>query len=83
MKMVEGEANSHSIIRCLQQSSDKALLQALGWPILHDKYYPELQTESADDYTRPLQRLAKELRFIDPVTREVRVFSGCSELKLG
>ena len=98
MKMVEGEANSHSIIRCLQQSSDKALfelkpvsgkthqlrlhMQALGWPILHDKYYPELQTESADDYSRPLQLLAKKLRFIDPVTQELRVFSGHTELRL-
>ena len=98
MKTVEGEANSHSIIRCLQQSDDKALfelkpvsgkthqlrlhMQGLGWPLLNDKYYPELQTESADDYSRPLQLLAKELSFIDPVTRELRVFSGCGELKL-
>ena len=99
MKMVEGEANSHSIIRCLQQSNDKALfelkpvsgkthqlrlhMQALGWPILNDKYYPELQTESADDYSRPLQLLARELGFVDPVTEQVRVFGGCGELELG
>ena len=98
MKMVEGEANSHSIIRCLQQCNGKALfelkpvsgkthqlrlhMQALGWPLLNDKYYPELQTESADDYSRPLQLLAKKLRFIDPVTQELRVFSGHTELRL-
>lgn len=98
MKMVDGEANSHSIIRCLQQSGDKALfelkpvsgkthqlrlhMQALGWPILNDKYYPELETESPDDYSRPLQLLAKELSFMDPVTGEYRVFGSDAELEL-
>lgn len=87
----KNEANSHSLIRCLQQSKQQALfelnpvtgkthqlrlhMQALGWPILNDKYYPALQPESEDDYSAPLQLLAKELKFIDPITQQPRCFS--------
>jgi tRNA pseudouridine32 synthase/23S rRNA pseudouridine746 synthase len=94
MKVTEGEANSHSVIRCVQQTDQKALfelrpvtgkthqlrlhMQTLGWPILNDKYYlplgTELQPESADNYDAPLQLLAKELAFIDPITQQSRHF---------
>jgi tRNA pseudouridine32 synthase/23S rRNA pseudouridine746 synthase len=90
MRITEGEANSHSTIRCVKHSANKALfelspitgkthqlrlhMQSLGWPILNDRYYPELQELSEDDYTKPLQLLAKELRFIDPVTKQERHF---------
>jgi tRNA pseudouridine32 synthase/23S rRNA pseudouridine746 synthase len=96
MKAVEGKPNSQSIIRCVAQSADRALfelnpvtgkthqlrlhMQALGWPLLHDNYYPVLQPKTADDYSRPLQLLAKELHFIDPVTQQPRVFSSSIEL---
>jgi len=46
----------------------------LGWPILHDRYYPQLQPKSADNYAQPLQLLAQQLSFIDPVTSASRVF---------
>jgi tRNA pseudouridine32 synthase/23S rRNA pseudouridine746 synthase len=98
MRVTEGEANSHSVVRCLQQSAQLALfelnpvtgkthqlrihMQALGWPILNDKYYPQLQPLSADDYSAPLQLLAKELRFIDPVTQHPRHFSANRNLSL-
>lgn len=96
MKMVEGASNSHSLIRCLAQSNDKALfelnpitgkkhqlrihMQALGWPILNDTFYPTLQPRADDNYSMPLQLLAKELRFIDPVTQLSRVFSADVDL---
>jgi tRNA pseudouridine32 synthase/23S rRNA pseudouridine746 synthase len=57
-------------------------MQALGWPILNDKYYPQLQPLSADDYGAPLQLLAKELQFIDPVTQQPRRFSYDRNLSL-
>lgn len=98
MKIVTGEANSHSMIRCLKQCSDKALfelkpitgkthqlrlhMQAVDYPLLHDRYYPNLQPESPDDYARPLQLLAKELRFIDPVTQQFRVFTSRINLEI-
>lgn len=65
MHIVEGPANSHSRIRCLQCSADKALfelnpitgkthqlrlhMQSLGWPILNDTYYPQLLTPVMPD----------------------------------
>lgn len=98
MRVTEGEANSQSVIRCLQQTTEKALfelnpitgkthqlrlhMQALGWPILNDKYYPQLQPLSADNYSAPLQLLAKELTFIDPVTQKPRHFSCDRSLSL-
>ena len=98
MRVAGGEANSHSIIKCLQQSTNNALfelnpvtgkthqlrvhMQALGWPILNDKYYPQLQPLSADDYSTPLQLLAKELQFTDPVTQHLRHFSYDGNLSM-
>ncbi|MFT5895619.1 MAG: tRNA pseudouridine32 synthase/23S rRNA pseudouridine746 synthase [bacterium] len=98
MRMIEGEANSHSVIRCLEQTTQKALfelnpitgkthqlrvhMQALGWPIMNDKYYPQLQPLSADNYSEPLQLLSKDIRFIDPVTQHPRCFSYKGSLLL-
>jgi len=98
MQITEGEANSHSVIRCLQQTEQQALfelnpvtgkthqlrlhMQTLGWPILNDPYYPQLQPQAEDDYAAPLQLLAKELAFIDPVTQQARHFSCSKNLSL-
>jgi len=98
MEVVEGEANSESLISCKAQQGNLALfelkpvtgkthqlrvhMQSLGYSILHDRYYPLLQAESADDFDKPLQLLAKELRFVDPVTGEARIFECDRELSL-
>jgi tRNA pseudouridine32 synthase/23S rRNA pseudouridine746 synthase len=99
MHIVEGMANSHSRIRCLQCSADKALfelnpitgkthqlrlhMQSLGWPILHDTYYPQLlQPVKPDDYSKPLHLLAQKLEFTDPMTLQKRSFSSNTELSL-
>ncbi|WP_292959179.1 pseudouridine synthase [Neptuniibacter sp. UBA6509] len=90
MRIIEGESNSHSRIRCLDRFEDKALfelepvtgrthqlrvhMQSLGWPIINDRYYPVLQPESADNFAQPLQLLAQQLRFKDPVTGQPRTF---------
>lgn len=49
-------------------------MASIGFPIENEKYYPELQDESPDNYEKPLQLLAKELRFEDPITGEPRHF---------
>lgn len=98
MGVTNGKANSYSVIRCLQQSDKRALfelnpvtgkthqlrihMQALGWPILNDRYYPKLQSLSADDYSAPLQLLAKQLEFIDPLSQQKRCFSCERNLSL-
>ncbi|MFC4505784.1 MULTISPECIES: RluA family pseudouridine synthase [Streptomyces] len=44
-------------------------MNALGVPILGDPLYPEVAAPVApDDFRRPLQLLARELEFTDPVT---------------
>jgi tRNA pseudouridine32 synthase/23S rRNA pseudouridine746 synthase len=98
MHIVEGQPNSHSRIRCLQRSADKALfelnpisgkthqlrlhMQSLGWPLLNDNYYPHLQPSQPDDYSKPLQLLAQKLEFVDPLSQQVRRFSSETELSL-
>lgn len=49
-------------------------LAELGLGILHDSFYPVLLPEQPDDYDRPLQLLARELHFTDPLTGEERHF---------
>lgn len=49
-------------------------LASLGFPVLHDRYYPELLSEAPVDFERPLQLLARKLAFPDPITGEPRVF---------
>lgn len=49
-------------------------LAALGAGILNDGFYPVLLPETPDDFARPLQLLARELRFADPLTGEPREF---------
>jgi tRNA pseudouridine32 synthase/23S rRNA pseudouridine746 synthase len=98
MHIVEGLANSHSRICCLQRSTDKALfelnpitgkthqlrvhMQSLGWPLLNDNYYPKLQPIKPDDYSKPLQLLAQKLAFVDPMTQQTRCFSSHTQLSL-
>ncbi|MFG2146645.1 pseudouridine synthase [Streptomyces sp. NPDC048696] len=55
-------------------------MNALGLPILNDPVYPVVAEEPApDDFTHPLQLLAKVLEFTDPVDGRVRRFeSGLS-----
>ncbi|MDG9685062.1 RluA family pseudouridine synthase [Streptomyces sp. DH18] len=50
-------------------------MNALGLPIVHDPLYPVVQAEAAaDDFSRPLQLLARVLEFTDPVGGEPRRF---------
>lgn len=49
-------------------------LASVGAGILHDNLYPELLPEKPDDHDRPLQLLARELRFTDPLSGEPREF---------
>jgi tRNA pseudouridine32 synthase / 23S rRNA pseudouridine746 synthase len=55
---------------------------SLGIPILNDQIYPVLQPAGQDNYAKPLQLLAKEIRFIDPITQQPRHFTSPRSLKL-
>ena len=59
-------------------------LNSLGIPIKNDQIYPVLTPyqEYDLDITKPLQLLAKEVSFLDPVTGEERFFASHRELDL-
>jgi len=46
----------------------------LGLPLRHDGLYPTLTPEGQMDHAKPLQLLAKELLFVDPVSSVARQF---------
>ncbi|WP_024871360.1 pseudouridine synthase [Tolumonas lignilytica] len=91
-----GEPNSHTIIEVLEQQGDwcryrlnpvtgkkhqlRLHMAGLGAPIRHDPFYPQVNDELAKDYARPLQLLAKELSFEDPLTGIVRHFESQQRL---
>ncbi|MFS8138319.1 MAG: pseudouridine synthase, partial [Thermomonas sp.] len=51
-------------------------MAALGAPIVNDSLYPVLQPQGSEDFSKPLQLLAKTLRFIDPVDGRPRAFES-------
>ncbi len=57
-------------------------MAALGCPIRHDAFYPSVTRgpDEADDYTRPLQLLARAIAFTDPVTGAPRHFESVRSL---
>ncbi|MDS7943168.1 pseudouridine synthase [Acinetobacter sp. V110_1] len=57
-------------------------LSYLGIPIKNDPFYPVVQHKADDDFSQPLQLLAKQISFIDPLTKQKMVFSSQSELTL-
>ncbi len=55
---------------------------SLGIPILNDRIYPILQAVNSDDYSKPLQLLAKTLSFIDPLSKAPRIFQSQQSITL-
>ena len=64
----------------------RAQMSALGLPIVGDRLYPDLlpapEPAAAPDYTQPLQLLARELGFTDPITGQRRCFTSRRHLLL-
>ncbi|MEW2630408.1 pseudouridine synthase [Streptomyces sp. NPDC048389] len=51
-------------------------MNGLGLPILDDPLFPVVLPEAPEDFSRPLQLLARALEFTDPVTGERRRFES-------
>ncbi|WP_228479923.1 pseudouridine synthase [Microbacterium abyssi] len=84
------EANSETLIELIDADDDvihtllrphtgkmhqlRVHLASIGAGILHDNLYPILTDETPDDHERPLQLLARELRFVDPLSGRQREF---------
>jgi tRNA pseudouridine32 synthase/23S rRNA pseudouridine746 synthase len=49
-------------------------MAALGAPICNDRFYPHLQERGGDDFSQPLQLLARALAFVDPLSGQPREF---------
>lgn len=97
MKTAPGSVNARSRIRLVevQHGISRFILNpltgkthqlrlhmsGLGFGILNDRYYPELQPERADDFDKPLQLLAKTVRFQDPVTGKQMEFESDRKLE--
>jgi tRNA pseudouridine32 synthase/23S rRNA pseudouridine746 synthase len=69
-----------------RQHQLRAQMSALGLPIVGDRIYPVLRPplapQEAPDYARPLQLLARELSFVDPISGQPRSFRSCRRLSL-
>ena len=90
MREVEGQANSETVVDVLERHGStwtyrlepvtgrkhqlRVHMAALGAPILHDRYYPQLQPLGPDDPARPLQLTACGLAFQDPLDGRPRRF---------
>jgi tRNA pseudouridine32 synthase/23S rRNA pseudouridine746 synthase len=97
MREVEGAPNSETSIEMAGMQGGLALyrlqphtgrkhqlrvhMASLGAPIVNDAFYPDAQPCRGDDFTRPLQLLARSISFLDPLSGEQREFS--SERSLG
>ena len=51
-------------------------MNALGLPIVGDDLYPRIQTRAYEDFSRPLQLVARRLEFTDPFTGVKRIFTS-------
>lgn len=76
---------SHYILRPTtgRKHQLRSHMLGLGTPILNDSYYPPGQPYLApDDFSRPLQLLARSIAFTDPVTQQLRQFFSRQHLAL-
>jgi len=92
MQEIEGPANSETSIDVLVRGDGRwryALtpvtgrkhqlrvhMAALGAPIANDALYPSVRHRAAGDYAAPLQLLAREVSFVDPLSGIERRFSS-------
>ena len=51
-------------------------MMSIGFPIVNDCFYPEVGFRDPGDYSNPLQLLASQIRFIDPIIGEPFLFKS-------
>jgi tRNA pseudouridine32 synthase/23S rRNA pseudouridine746 synthase len=87
---VPGEPNSETLIEVIERRGDivryrlhphtgrkhqlRLHLSSLGAPILNDAFYPVALPCKGDDFSAPLQLLARSISFDDPLSGEKRTF---------
>jgi tRNA pseudouridine32 synthase/23S rRNA pseudouridine746 synthase len=99
MQEIEGPANSETRIDVVARGEGswryalaphtgrkhqlRVHMAALGAPIANDRLYPEWSVQAPDDFSRPLQLLARRLSFVDPLSGAERSFSSHFRLQAG
>ena len=89
---VPGEPNSETVVEMIERRGDvvryrlhphtgrkhqlRLHLSSLGAPILNDAFYPVALPCKGDDFSAPLQLLARAISFEDPLTGEMRTFES-------
>lgn len=97
MREVDGEPNAETHIELLENRGGVSLyrlrpitgkrhqlrlhMAALGMPLVNDAFYPVLMPCKGDDFSQPLQLLAREIAFTDPLTGQVRHFASARNLE--
>jgi len=92
MQEEQGEPNSETLVELVERRGDLARyrlhphtgrkhqlrlhLASLGAPILNDAFYPVALPCKGDDFSAPLQLLARAISFEDPLTGAERSFSS-------
>ena len=96
MREEEGEPNSETFVELLETRGGVARyrlhphtgrkhqlrlhMASLGVPILNDAFYPVALPCKGDDFSAPLQLLARAIHFDDPLTGAPRSFASTREL---
>ena len=96
MQAVSGPANAWTTLQVVERGSAywryrlqpqtgrkhqlRVQMAALGAALRHDPLYPQLQAHDADDFTQPLQLLARSLHFDDPLSGLPRHFLSQRQL---
>jgi tRNA pseudouridine32 synthase/23S rRNA pseudouridine746 synthase len=92
MREEPGEPNSETFVELLETRGDVARyrlhphtgrkhqlrlhMASLGVPILNDAFYPVALPCKGDDFSAPLQLLARSIAFDDPLTGAARSFAS-------
>jgi tRNA pseudouridine32 synthase/23S rRNA pseudouridine746 synthase len=92
MREEAGEPNSETVVELIERRGPLARyrlhphtgrkhqlrlhMASLGVPILNDAFYPVALPCKGDDFTAPLQLLARAIAFDDPLTGEARSFES-------
>ena len=87
IKMLQHD-NQYALYQLTPQTGKKHQLRlhmsSLGIPIRHDQIYPQMKSYTAPadrHYDHPLQLLAKDLRFTDPMTGKLHHFMSQQRLE--
>lgn len=97
MQEIDGEANAETRIDVIERADEfwryalfpvsgrqhqlRVQMAALGAPLVNDDVYPVINRRNDDDFSKPLQLLARALEFHDPISGERRRFASTRQLQ--